>query len=78
MDENEKRAIYTVATTWHISMEKVRETQGANELLTLCAFLAPNAIPLDIIGSILERLEESNFWERVYDETNSRISLSHK
>ena len=40
---------YTVATTWSISMTKVAQVEGAKELITLCAFLAPDNIPIDII-----------------------------
>ncbi len=39
----------TVATTWLVAMEKIQKTLGAKELLILCAFLAPDNIPLDII-----------------------------
>ncbi len=57
-DEKEDRAEYTVATTWLIAMEKVRQTEGAKDLLDLCAFLAPDAIPLDIIQEHSEHLPE--------------------
>jgi tetratricopeptide (TPR) repeat protein len=40
----------TVATTWSLSFQKVEsENKAAAELLRLCAFLAPDAIPEEII-----------------------------
>jgi tetratricopeptide (TPR) repeat protein len=40
----------TVATTWDISFAEVRKQSDASEpLINLCAFLAPDDIPLDII-----------------------------
>lgn len=39
----------TVATTWSLSFEKVSQANpAATDLLTLCAFLAPDAIPENI------------------------------
>jgi tetratricopeptide (TPR) repeat protein len=41
----------TVATTWSLSFQKVEEeNKAAAELLRLCAFLAPDAIPEEIIS----------------------------
>ena len=41
---------YTVATTWTISIEKVREdSSGALPLLQVCSFLAPDDIPLSLL-----------------------------
>jgi len=41
---------YTVATTWNLSFQRVNETNpAAIELLYLCAFLDPDAIPEEII-----------------------------
>jgi len=41
----------TVATTWSLAMDDVRkESEGAADLLNLCAFLAPAAIPLAMLG----------------------------
>ena len=53
---------YTVASTWSLSFEQVeQECPAAAELLRLCAFLDPDAIPETIItegskflGSVLE------------------------
>src|SRR5262249_23602243 len=43
---------HTVATTWSLSFQKIRQTNPvAAELLCLCAFLAPDAIPEDLISS---------------------------
>ncbi len=42
----------SVATTWSLSFEKVRQANPASaELLNFCAFLAPNAIPEEILTS---------------------------
>ncbi len=42
----------TVATTWKVSFEQVKKTSPeAEDLLSLCAFLAPDEIPLDEIMS---------------------------
>ncbi|HEU0076488.1 MAG TPA: FxSxx-COOH system tetratricopeptide repeat protein [Longimicrobiaceae bacterium] len=50
----------TVATTWELSFTKVREQSPAGaDLLNLCAFLAPDDIPLDIIRDGSNRLPKS-------------------
>jgi nucleoside phosphorylase len=42
---------YTVATTWSVSFQRVNEANpAATELLRLCAFLDPDAIPEEIIA----------------------------
>ncbi len=49
----------TVETTWELSIEKVREQSAAGaDLLNLCAFLAPDDIPLNIIRDGRDRLPE--------------------
>ena len=40
----------TVATTWDISFEKIKECAPAVELLNLTAFLDPDRIPLEILA----------------------------
>ena len=46
-----------VATTWSLSFEKVEQANpSAAELLRLCAFLSPDAIPEEIITSGAEHL----------------------
>lgn len=41
----------SVATTWVLSMQKIREkSPNAADLLNLCAFLAPDNIPRDLLG----------------------------
>jgi hypothetical protein len=35
----------TVATTWQVSLERIRPVPGAVALLELCAFLAPDEVP---------------------------------
>lgn len=48
-----------VATTWHVSMERLREEcPAAADLLNLCAFLAPEDIPRDMIADGAEHLPE--------------------
>lgn len=47
----------TVATTWDISFQRLRETHpAAADLFNLCAFFAPDDIPLDIIEEGVEFL----------------------
>ena len=47
----------SVATTWSISFEKVEQANpAAADLLRLCAFLAPDAIPEEIISAGAEHL----------------------
>ena len=40
---------HAVATTWSLSFQKVAQNPAAAELLQLCAFLAPDAIPEELI-----------------------------
>jgi len=50
----------TVATTWKISFELLRkECPAATEMMELCAFLAPEAIPFDLFTEHPDRLPES-------------------
>ena len=46
----------TVATTWGISIEKL--PQAAVDLLSLCAYLAPDDIPGDLISQWAEKLPQ--------------------
>jgi tetratricopeptide (TPR) repeat protein len=51
----------TIATTWKVSLERLRaETPAAEELLTVCAFLAPDDLPrallTDHAGLLPDRL----------------------
>ncbi len=40
----------TVETTWRLSIERVaRDARAADDLLRLCAFFAPQAIPLELV-----------------------------
>lgn len=42
----------TVTATWEVALQRVRsEMPAAIDLLTLCAFLAPERIPLDLIAA---------------------------
>ena len=50
----------TVATTWEMAMQRVqREQPAAADLLHLCAFLAPDDIPCDLIRDGREHLPET-------------------
>jgi transcriptional regulator with XRE-family HTH domain len=40
---------YSVATTWSLSFQKIEQTNPAAELLRLCAFLAPDHIPEELL-----------------------------
>src|SRR5438132_13334983 len=42
---------HPVATTWTISFQKVEQANPAAELLRFCAFLAPDAIPEELISN---------------------------
>jgi tetratricopeptide (TPR) repeat protein len=43
---------WTVATTWRLNLDRVEATvPAAAELLRLCAFLAPDAIPLELLAA---------------------------
>jgi tetratricopeptide (TPR) repeat protein len=49
----------SVATTWSLSMDDVRvKSEEAADLLNLCAFLAPDEIPLEILGEGAEHIPE--------------------
>jgi len=50
----------TVATTWEISFQQVRQASpAAAELLNLCAFLAPDDIPLPLLCAGAKHLPQS-------------------
>jgi hypothetical protein len=44
----------TVATTWQVSLERVRSVPGATSLLEVCAFLAPEEIPRELFAQQLD------------------------
>jgi tetratricopeptide (TPR) repeat protein len=44
----------TVATTWQVSLERVRATAGAAALLEVCAFLGPEEIPRELFAQQLD------------------------
>ena len=47
----------SVATTWSLAMDDVREeSEEAADLLNLCAFLAPDEIPLEMLGEGAEHI----------------------
>jgi hypothetical protein len=45
----------TVATTWKISFGRLDATPGAVALMTLSAFMASEAIPLDALTTVMTR-----------------------
>jgi hypothetical protein len=48
---------HTIATVWSLSLDQLRERQpAAVQLLRLCAYLAPEPIPLDVFTSQPSRL----------------------
>ncbi len=50
---------YTVATTWELSFQAVqRQCAAATDLLHLCAFLAPEEIPWDLLQPALSQVEQ--------------------
>lgn len=48
----------TVAKTWAAALDQLHHTKGADELLTLCAFLAAEAIPRELLSGGAELLPE--------------------
>jgi tetratricopeptide (TPR) repeat protein len=44
----------TVATTWQVSLERVRPTAGAAALLEVCGFLGPEEIPRELFAQQLD------------------------
>ncbi|HZD69014.1 MAG TPA: FxSxx-COOH system tetratricopeptide repeat protein [Actinomycetes bacterium] len=44
----------TVATTWQVSLERVRPVTGAAGLLEVCAFLGPEEIPRELFATLLD------------------------
>ena len=57
----------TVTTTWRLAFDKVRAVPLASDLLTLCAFLAPDAIPRDVLRRALSGADESAWDEMAED-----------
>jgi hypothetical protein len=45
---------HTVATTWQVSLERVRPTAGAAVLLEVCGFLGPEEIPRKLLAQQLD------------------------
>jgi tetratricopeptide (TPR) repeat protein len=49
----------TIATTWTVSLERLRsEAPAAEDLLRLCAFLAPDDLPRTLLTDYADRLPE--------------------
>jgi tetratricopeptide (TPR) repeat protein len=44
----------TVATTWRVSLERVRPTPGAVAVLEVCAFLGPEEVPRELFAEHLD------------------------
>jgi len=50
----------TVVTTWTLAIQKIQESMpGAIALLNMCAFMAPDHIPLNLIAKQADTLPES-------------------
>src|SRR5207253_2410749 len=48
-----------VATTWDLSFQRIEEEQpAAADLLRLCAFLAPDDIPITVFKAVADELPE--------------------
>ena len=43
-----------VTTTWRVSLDRVRPVPGAVAVLEVCAFLAPEDIPRELFGQVLD------------------------
>jgi hypothetical protein len=48
----------TVASTWQVSLERIQPVAGAEALLEVCAFLAPEDIPRELFAQQLEEPDE--------------------
>jgi tetratricopeptide (TPR) repeat protein len=64
---------HTVATTWALSLERVRaQVPGAEDLLILCAFLAPDdiprSLPVEHAAVLPEPLQQAAANRLVYDQ----------
>jgi tetratricopeptide (TPR) repeat protein len=79
----------TVATTWSLAFEEIRKVPMAEELLSLCSIVAPDAIPRTLLDRALEiwaggESEEKSVDEFVIDDayealrSYSLISLDEK
>jgi len=50
---------HTIATTWTVALQHLHsQAQAADDLLRLCAFLAPDDIPLSLLYDHPEQLRE--------------------
>ena len=49
---------YKSWTTWQVALDRVRATPAAQELLSLCAFLAPDDVPRPLLREHAEALPE--------------------
>ncbi|MGV8175176.1 MAG: FxSxx-COOH system tetratricopeptide repeat protein, partial [Methanothrix sp.] len=60
-DQEEKPIDYpdTVATTWDLAMKEVIREPGATDILSLCAFLAPDEIPFELLTEGKDALSAS-------------------
>jgi tetratricopeptide (TPR) repeat protein len=69
----------TVATTWNLSLQRVREEPGAAELLYLASFLGADDIPRDLLHSSSRYVSEDvrTIWEEPF-EFDQVIALLRK
>lgn len=57
-----------ISTTWEISFKKVLDIEGALDLLNLCAYLAPDEIPLSLIKKTGEEDELNEILNKITKE----------
>jgi tetratricopeptide (TPR) repeat protein len=50
----DRRPTDTVATTWQVSLERIRPIPGAVAFLELCAFFSPDEVPRDLFDQQLD------------------------
>lgn len=58
----------TVATTWSLAFEEIRKVSMAEELLSLCSIVAPDAIPRKLLDRALEIYAGGDSKKNVVDE----------
>ncbi|ACF13774.1 TPR repeat-containing protein [Chloroherpeton thalassium ATCC 35110] len=58
----------TVATTWELAFGEIQNVPLAKEMLSLCALLAPNAIPTDLLQNALAYLKGDEGKPEAVDE----------
>lgn len=67
----------TVATTWSLAFEEIRKVPMAEELLSLCSIVAPDAIPrtlLDRALAILKDVEDESVASDDFSDKRSKLT----